>query len=118
MLSGDSTERSWCFRNISWFRNGKSEIDVWYFDGSFKDFGNLLWKDYNPSLYSKPPAPKYLASGELNTYGYNFIYLPGMKETFIPEYINWVETYLASLGNSEAGVGTLVDEGQNGGGGW
>jgi hypothetical protein len=96
--------------------------NVWYIDIDFKGFQNLLWKDYNPdrNFYLRPPAPMYLPSGERNTYGYNFINLPGMEGNFGSDFINWVNTYLASIGSPgpSAGYGLLIDEGPNGGGGW
>ena len=88
--------------------------DVWYIDA----YGWL----YIKSLYTKPAAPRHFRSGELNTYGYNWIYLPyeqtGM--THDQDYDNWVEEYLASIGSSgtSAGYGLLIDDGPNGGEGW
>lgn len=79
--------------------------DVWYIDAFF-------WSPGDRSLYSKPAAPRRFVSGELNTYGYNWIYLPfertGMWHA--PEYDEWVAETLASMGmpGQTAGYGTLV----------
>jgi hypothetical protein len=91
--------------------------DVWYIDLR----GGKTWSTNDRSLYPKPPAPLYLREGELNTYGYNWIYIPADQRdvTYWGGYYDWVVEYLASIGSPgpSAGVGLLVDEG-NGGGGW
>jgi hypothetical protein len=110
MLPGDSTEGP----GVS--GTGKGKIEVLYLEMSFEEFGKLNWLDMK-NRYSIPPVPRYLASGELNTYGYDFIYQPG-SEAYRYEYRDWVKAYVASFESTAAGVGTLLDEGQNGGGGW
>ena len=96
----------------------KSQGDVWYYGGSYEEWGALLWKDYNPDKYPILPAPRYLPSGELNNYGYGFIFQPGC-EGILSLYRDWAEKYLASTGSVlSAGYGPLVDEGQNGEDGW
>jgi hypothetical protein len=90
------------------------KTDVWYIDA-------FSWSG-DRSLLPRPAAPLKFVSGEFNSYGYNWIYLPydqtGM--TYSQGYLNWVNEYLASIGSPgpSAGVGLLIDEGQNGGGGW
>jgi len=89
------------------------KTDVWYIDA-------FSWSG-DRNLLPRPAAPLKFVSGEYNSYGYNWIYLPydqtGM--TYSQGYLTWVEEYLASIGSPgpSAGVGLLVDEG-NGGGGW
>lgn len=89
--------------------------NVWYIDA----YG---WRWTDKSLYERPAAPRRFVSGELNTYGYNWIYLPYERTgmTHGPDYDAWVEEYLASMGQSapSAGYGLLIDEGQSEGGGW
>lgn len=86
---------------------------MWYIDA-------FSWSG-DRNLLPRPAAPLKFVSGEYNSYGYNWIYLPydqtGM--TYSQGYLTWVEEYLASIGSPgpSAGVGLLVDEG-NGGGGW
>lgn len=88
--------------------------DVWYVDA-------FSWSG-DRNLLEKPAAPYRFISGEINTYGYNWIYLPfeqtGLK--YSPGYVEWVTDTLASMGISAptAGYGLLIDEGQNGGGSW
>ncbi len=88
--------------------------NVWYIDA-------FSWSG-DRSLYDKPAAPYRFISGELNTYGYNWIYLPFERTgmTYDQGYADWVSETLASMGMSapSAGYGLLIDEGQNGGGGW
>lgn len=88
--------------------------NVWYVDA-------FSWSG-DRSLLEKPAAPYRFISGEINTYGYNWIYLP-LEQTglrYSPGYADWVADTLASMGISAptAGYGLLVDESQNGGGGW
>jgi hypothetical protein len=87
--------------------------DMWYVDA-------LSWSG-DKNLLPKPAAPLHFASGELNTYGYNWVYLPYEQTgiTYSQGYLDWVGETLASMRSGlGAGVGPLVDEGQNGGGGW
>jgi hypothetical protein len=96
----------------------KSQGDVWYYGGSYEEWGALLWKDYNPDKYPILPAPRYLPSGEVNEYGYGFIFQPGC-ENILPLYRDWAEKYLASIGSVlSTGYGPLVNEGLNGEDGW
>ncbi len=84
--------------------------DVWYVDAFY-------WSG-DRNLLEKPAAPYRFASGEINTYGYNWIYLPYSRTgiTFTPGYADWAVDTLASMGISiGAGVGPL-DDGQVGGG--
>lgn len=98
--------------------SGSTYIDkannVWYIDA-------FSWSG-DRSLYDKPAAPYRFISGEINTYGYNWIYLPFERTgmTYDQGYGEWVSETLASMGMSapSAGYGLLIDEGQNGGGGW
>lgn len=88
--------------------------DVWYIDA-------YSWTG-DKSLYDKPAAPRRFVSGELNTYGYNWVYLPFSQTgmTYDQGYLDWVTETLASMGQSapSAGYGLLIDEGQSGGGDW
>lgn len=88
--------------------------DVWYIDA-------YSWTG-DKSLYDKPAAPMYFVSGEQNTYGYNWVYLPYSRTgmTYDQGYFDWCIETLASMGQSapSAGYGLLIDEGQNGAGGW
>jgi hypothetical protein len=88
--------------------------DVWYVDAFY-------WSG-DRNLLEKPAAPYRFASGEINTYGYNWIFLPYSQTgiTFTQGYGEWVVDTLANMGISiGAGVGPL-DDGQlgGGGGGW
>lgn len=89
------------------------KTDVWYVD-AFEWSGDRG--------LPKPAAPLHFVSGELNTYGYNWVYLPYSQTgmTYSPGYRNWVEEYLASIGSAGtgAGVGTLIDESSRGSGDW
>ena len=85
--------------------------DVYYVDA-------LSWSGDRSKL-SKPAAPLRFVSGELNTYGYNWIYLPFEQTglTYDQGYYDWAQDTLAAMGSSlGAGVGVLSNEG--GGGGW
>ncbi len=84
--------------------------DVWYVDAFY-------WSG-DRNLLEKPAAPYRFASGEINTYGYNWIFLPYSQTgiRFSPGYADWAADTLASMGISVgAGVGPL-DDGQVGGG--
>jgi hypothetical protein len=89
--------------------------DVWYIDA-------YEWHYSDRSLFDKPAAPRRFVSGELNTIGYNWVSLPYSRTgmTHDQDYFNWCAETLASMGQSAptAGYGLLIDEGQNGGGGW
>lgn len=98
----------------------KAKNDVWYVDMNAPTFVNKI-AHFNPAFdwSVKPPIPMYLPSGELNTYGYDFIDIPGINVYFTNTYLNWVGTYLNSIGGgSNGGYGLLLDEDRNGGGGW
>lgn len=88
--------------------------DVWYIDA-------YSWSG-DKSLYDKPAAPLHFISGELNTYGYNWVFLPYSQTgiSYTQGYLDWVTETLASMGQSapSAGYGLLIDDSQNGGGGW
>lgn len=78
--------------------------DVWYID-AFEWHGDR-------GLYDKPAAPYRFVSGELNTWGYNWIYLPFERTglTYDQGYYDWAAETLASMGmpGPTAGYGTLV----------
>jgi len=86
--------------------------DVWYIDA-------YSWTG-SKSLYEKPAAPRYFVSGELNTYGYNWVSLPYSRTgmTYDQGYFDWCAETLASMGQSapSAGYGLLIDDSQSGGG--
>jgi len=78
--------------------------DVWYIDA-------FEWQG-DRGLYDKPAAPRRFVSGELNTYGYNWIYLPFERTglTYDQGYYDWAAETLASMGMAgpTAGYGTLM----------
>lgn len=87
--------------------------DVWYIDA-------FEWHYGDRSAYDKPAAPRRFVSGELNTYGYNWVSLPYSRTgmTYDQDYFNWCAETLAALGQSapSAGYGLLIDESQSDGG--
>lgn len=88
--------------------------DVWYIDA-------FSWSG-DRGQYDKPAAPGRFVSGELNTFGYNWVSLPSSRTGlwYDQGYFDWCTETLASLGQSapSAGYGLLIDESQSGGGGW
>jgi hypothetical protein len=117
-LSGQNKEGTDETSGTSYINKAKN--DAWYVDMNSPTFVNEI-AYFNPAFdwAVKPPAPMYLPSGELNTYGYDFINLPGMGNYFTDMYLNWVGTYLNSIGGgANGGYGLLLDEDRNGGGGW
>ncbi len=100
----------------------KARDDLWLIDMFFDpSFINEI-EHFNPAFdwAVKPPVPMYLPSGEQNTYGYDFIYLPGIEDHFTDTYLNWVATYLNSIGGGDNGGygGLLLDEDRSGEDGW
>ena len=100
----------------------KARDDLWLIDMFFDpSFINKI-EHFNPAFdwAVKPPVPMYLPSGEQNTYGYDFIYLPGIEDHFTDTYLNWVATYLNSIGGGDNGGygGLLLDEDRSGEDGW
>lgn len=93
--------------------------DPWYVD--IYSLPGHIWEGDRRD-YPKPPAPLYIRDGVLNTRGYDWIYLPANQRdfTWYGGYFEWVEDYLASIGQSgpSAGYGQLIDEGQSAGDGW
>lgn len=86
--------------------------DVWYIDA-------FEWHYGDRSNYDKPAAPRRFVSGELNTFGYNWVSLPYSRTgmTYDQDYFNWCAETLAALGQSapSAGYGLLIDDSQSGG---
>jgi len=117
-LSGQNKEGTDETSGTSYINKAKN--DAWYVDMNSPTFVNEI-AYFNPAFdwAVKPPAPMYLPSGELNTYGYDFIHLPGMGDYFTDMYLNWVGTYLNSIGGgANGGYGLLLDEDRNVEGGW
>jgi len=85
--------------------------DVWYIDA-------FEWHYGDRSNYDKPAAPRRFVSGELNTFGYNWVSLPYSRTgmTYDQDYFNWCAETLAALGQSapSAGYGLLIDDSQSG----
>jgi hypothetical protein len=83
-----------------------ANIHVWWVDWSIL----IPEGEYEPGHPGILPCPRYLPSGELNTYGYSWIYLPASQRgTYSQRYFNEAVAYLASFGtgSSVAGVGTV-----------
>lgn len=110
-------------------KTGKSKADMYIRWWESKSHPPM--SEFDPDNSGIPLCPRYILMADpsnpatynnwvLNEYGYNWIHHAEYTKNYIisQEYRNQVNAYLASFESTAAGVGPLVDEGQNGGGSW